>query len=354
MKQLITFLKYNRRQFDDIVYTYLYLNNELSREECEKFSRIVQTFIDIIENLSVYDTSIFTDGVLNSWYIQNESYLTVDKLKKMNRILNYGIEEGQYEEVQKDELTQKITFLFEFFIFIAEKNQSLEVSNKTHVLTLTKLLIKNNNIEGIASFLKEIEEIFQLKRNTYYSYVSSTDEIKGVLGKDIIGINQLRRTMDSQRPFKQSYKTKKVIHLQDLEQVIEGELIDRYGLKSLLIVPVFDSEKVFGWMVLDNKDNEINISEIEMSNLGTTGELLGAYLSVHNLFNWENEEGIITHRDKEILYLLADGLGNKEIGLRLFISEYTVRDLIGQLMLKFEVKNRTELVAKAIRQKMIH
>lgn len=354
MRQLISFVKYNGGQFYDIVFTYLYLNNELTRTECEKISQILQSFIQILKDLSIQNTSIFNDGILNKWYVQNESYLTVDKLKLMKQLIVYGIEEGNYEGIQKEEIIQKINFLFEFFIFIAQKNQSLEASNKSYVLSLTKLLIQNNSIEGVVSFLKEIEDIFQLKRNTYYSYIPATDDIKGVLGKDIIGINQLKRSMLSQKPFKQTFHSKKVVYLHDLEQVIETELIKKYGLKSLLIVPVFDHEKVFGWMVLDNKEDEINISDVEVSNLGIAGELLGAYLSRHNLFNWENEEGSISYRDKEVLYLLADGFGNKEIGTKLFISEYTVRDLISQLMIKFEVKNRTELVAKAIRQKIIN
>lgn len=353
MRELSAFLKYNSQQFNDIVFSYIYLNNDLPREECEKISKIIQSFIDILEDLSFQDISIFQEGELYKWYIRNESYLTVEKLKLINQILIYGIEKGNYDGIEKEEIVKKLIFLFEFYIFISNKNQSLEITNRTNVLTLTKILINKNSIEGVASFLKEIEVIFNIKRNTYYSYVPSTDEIKGVLGKDVIGINQLKRTMSSQHLFHTSYHSKKVIYLNNAVEFFEKDLVDKYNITSIIIIPVFDDKKVYGWMVLDSLGEEIEITQTDISNLGIAGELLGVFLSKHNFFNWENEEGLVSNRDKEILYLLASGLGNKEIGAKLYLSEFTVRDSIGHLMIKFNAKNRTELVAKAIRQKII-
>jgi DNA-binding NarL/FixJ family response regulator len=61
----------------------------------------------------------------------------------------------------------------------------------------------------------------------------------------------------------------------------------------------------------------------------------------------------LTPREREILRLIADGLGNEQIGTRLFISPQTVRTHVGKTMEKLEVHSRTEAVAVALRQKLI-
>ncbi len=50
----------------------------------------------------------------------------------------------------------------------------------------------------------------------------------------------------------------------------------------------------------------------------------------------------LTEREREVLQLVADGLTNKEIGRKLFISENTVRTYISNILNKLGVTNRTE------------
>ncbi len=54
-------------------------------------------------------------------------------------------------------------------------------------------------------------------------------------------------------------------------------------------------------------------------------------------------------RQQEVLELLAEGLTNKEIGLRLKISPATVKVHIARLMTGLDAANRTEAVARAQR-----
>ena len=55
------------------------------------------------------------------------------------------------------------------------------------------------------------------------------------------------------------------------------------------------------------------------------------------------EEYKLTPRELEILALIADGLSNKEIAEKLFISEGTVRNAISLLLEKLRLKSRTQL-----------
>ncbi len=57
----------------------------------------------------------------------------------------------------------------------------------------------------------------------------------------------------------------------------------------------------------------------------------------------------LTHREVDVLRLLARGLTNTEIGERLFISEGTVRNHVSAIFAKLEVPDRTQAAVIAIR-----
>lgn len=48
-------------------------------------------------------------------------------------------------------------------------------------------------------------------------------------------------------------------------------------------------------------------------------------------------------REREVLALIRQGLSNRDIGARLYISERTVKSHVNRLLQKFEVKNRVQL-----------
>ena len=54
----------------------------------------------------------------------------------------------------------------------------------------------------------------------------------------------------------------------------------------------------------------------------------------------------ITHREHEILGLIAEGLSNREIGERLFVSENTVKTHSSRLFDKLGVNRRVQAVLK--------
>lgn len=60
----------------------------------------------------------------------------------------------------------------------------------------------------------------------------------------------------------------------------------------------------------------------------------------------------LTKRELDVLELLADGMNNKEIGEKLFLSEGTVRNHVSQILLKTETRDRTELAVKYLKGKL--
>jgi two-component system, NarL family, nitrate/nitrite response regulator NarL len=55
----------------------------------------------------------------------------------------------------------------------------------------------------------------------------------------------------------------------------------------------------------------------------------------------------LTSREKEIVFALAEGLSNKDVGRRLNLSEGTVKVHLHNIYSKLTVKNRTALVVRA-------
>jgi two-component system, NarL family, response regulator YdfI len=61
----------------------------------------------------------------------------------------------------------------------------------------------------------------------------------------------------------------------------------------------------------------------------------------------------LTPREAEVLQLLAEGLGNKEIALRLNISEHTIKFHIRSILGKLGAASRTDAVARGLRGGLI-
>lgn len=62
---------------------------------------------------------------------------------------------------------------------------------------------------------------------------------------------------------------------------------------------------------------------------------------------------LLTEREVDVLELLADGRGNKEMAKQLLVSEATVKAHLSHIYTKLDVDTRTGAVTKAIEQRII-
>jgi DNA-binding NarL/FixJ family response regulator len=60
-----------------------------------------------------------------------------------------------------------------------------------------------------------------------------------------------------------------------------------------------------------------------------------------------------TARETEVLELIAEGLVNREIGSRLFLSEETVKSHVRHLLAKLQARSRAHAVAVGFRRGLI-
>ncbi|OFI38423.1 DNA-binding response regulator [Arthrobacter sp. SW1] len=63
-----------------------------------------------------------------------------------------------------------------------------------------------------------------------------------------------------------------------------------------------------------------------------------------------NPDEALTPREAELLNLLTEGLSNKELGRKLFISEATVKSHLAHIYAKLGVDSRAAAIAKALRR----
>ena len=61
----------------------------------------------------------------------------------------------------------------------------------------------------------------------------------------------------------------------------------------------------------------------------------------------------LTDRELEVLKLVAQGLNNREIAKRLFISENTVKNHVRNILEKLQLHSRMEAVMYAVREKLL-
>ena len=64
----------------------------------------------------------------------------------------------------------------------------------------------------------------------------------------------------------------------------------------------------------------------------------------------KDEKSQLSFREREILELMAEGLSNTEIGLRLNVSESTVKSYAGRMFEKLDVSSRGAAIAEGMRR----
>jgi len=61
----------------------------------------------------------------------------------------------------------------------------------------------------------------------------------------------------------------------------------------------------------------------------------------------------LSERDRKIVTLVAQGYSNGEIGERLKLSKFTVRNIVGDIRNKFGLRSRTELATFAVEHRIV-
>jgi DNA-binding NarL/FixJ family response regulator len=112
-----------------------------------------------------------------------------------------------------------------------------------------------------------------------------------------------------------------------------------------------------GWLALSSSASQVRAAIVAAANelLVVTerqaSEWFGGSRSRHADDGFEVEA--LTPRELQVLRMLADGLGNKEIAGQLNISDHTAKFHVAQILAKLRASSRTEAVAIGMRRGLV-
>jgi DNA-binding NarL/FixJ family response regulator len=109
-----------------------------------------------------------------------------------------------------------------------------------------------------------------------------------------------------------------------------------------------------GYLLKDSPSEEV-ISAIRLVSKGESvipPSMTKKLLSLHHT-NSKEEDNSLTPREMEVLLGLVEGLSNKEIADRLFISDKTVKIHMSNIFKKLNVKSRSQALIYAVQHKLV-
>lgn len=133
-----------------------------------------------------------------------------------------------------------------------------------------------------------------------------------------------------------------------------GRILEKYpDAKVLLLTTFLDDEYIIqalklgakGYLLKQDYESILPALEAVYSGQSVFGtEIISkipGFLNAASKFNYASYD--INERELKVIELIADGLSNKEIAAKLFLSEGTVRNYLSTILEKLELHNRTQL-----------
>ncbi|MBZ9791308.1 LuxR family transcriptional regulator [Rhizobium sp. 3T7] len=130
-----------------------------------------------------------------------------------------------------------------------------------------------------------------------------------------------------------------------------SKLLQDFGIPTGVAVPAYtrDGERILFWLAGDRPVlGQTELNELAMVAL----HLLDAYNRTKQSKVWEHTP--LSAREREVVRWTAQGKTSIEIGQILSLSDHTVNAYMTSAIKKLDCVNRTQLVAKAIRMKLIN
>lgn len=192
-----------------------------------------------------------------------------------------------------------------------------------------------------------------------YGHSFNTEEIQAVTEK-ITSFPTLNESLVKLASQGMEMKNFQPIFIQNAQEEFPKRYVQKFQLGSLIIVPIYVpvEGKIIGGVILDqgpakefSVDRSLFPALIKFGQ--SSGELLSKFIEAELPKRNVTAAVTVAPREMEILKLLAEGASTAEAALKLYLSEYTVRDYISTLMKRLNARNRTEMVAKALRMKLI-
>jgi DNA-binding CsgD family transcriptional regulator len=127
------------------------------------------------------------------------------------------------------------------------------------------------------------------------------------------------------------------------------------AVTEMPIEPDEFGHEVRAWLPMDSPGAELAAAIFAVANdlVVLTPEQSKRWLSARRTESDSVLIETLTRRELQVLRMLADGLGNKEIAQQLGISDHTAKFHVAQILAKLGAGSRTEAVALGIRRGLV-
>ncbi|WP_047984432.1 response regulator transcription factor [Ornithinibacillus californiensis] len=279
--------------------------------------------------------------------------------------------------VHKEDSTHVVPFVSYALQVFQNGKESFQVTKqdqqwKDSVIMFNETVLRSRNYrEAVENITAGFVNYLPFERCALFSY--SIDEQMGFglfghhldntaiqnITEDISNLPIIQNNLQILELFGKSLDYLQPIYIKDAEIGFPSQYIQQFNLRSVIIAPIFlaSNNKLLGAAILDQGPGKyFKVGQEIFSALIKFGQSAGEILAK---FSNEREaksptdEVNLSPREIEVLQLMAEGCSTTEAASSLNLSEYTVRDYVSAIMQKMDARNRTEAVARALREGMI-
>ncbi|PQD95330.1 hypothetical protein CYL18_08550 [Pradoshia eiseniae] len=261
------------------------------------------------------------------------------------------------------------------FSLIDQHEKSYSTQWKDAVILFNEWIIKSQTLEqscenicyGFGEFLPfERSALFRFSNMEQmaiglYAHHLDKDEVKAIR-EQMIDIPAIQHKLNLLKPVGHTMRNFQPIYIEDAAYGFPEKVVKQFNLASMIIVPIYVPEEgqMIGGVLLDQGPGkhfpiDRTLFPALMKFGQSAGELMLRYIKPDYVNTGTDvREGVsFSPREIEIIKLLAEGASTTEAAVKLYLSEYTVRDYISTIMKRLNAKNRTEVAVKAIRMGVI-
>lgn len=320
----------------------------------------------------------YNEIIGDSIYSLSESLLRLKPLieKKNTSVLPIPYEDGTILICTTENSTHILPLISYSLQFFQKGRETFQVTKQENmwkdlVIMFNESIIRSKTLaEAVEQITAGFVKFLPFERCALFSYSKNEQMGFGLHGKHIDNKAIQNITEDIKNlPIIQNYLQLlqhigknmsfiQPVYVKDASTAFPERYVKQFQLNSIIIVPIFTSStsKLIGAAILDQgPDSFFKPPKETFSALLKFGQSAGELLSKYYTDSTEQKTGTkqFSPREIEVLKLMAEGASTQEAASILNLSEYTVRDYVSTIMQKMEAKNRTEAVAKAIREGII-
>ncbi len=192
--------------------------------------------------------------------------------------------------------------------------------------------------------------------------------LKAVISGDS-EISVVGEASDGKEAYEMSVRLKPDVVLMDMRM---PDYDGSYGTRKIkstlpdvkvLVLTTFDDKETVDKAISSGADGYI-LKEMDNDKIINSIKAVAGGISVfcNNIFRSIKQDVVVqqdaknfdlTEREIDFLRLICDGYDNKEIASKLFLAEGTVRNGVSRLLVKLNLKDRTQLAVFAIKNNLI-